>query len=510
MKKFLNNLGQISVLSGVLWLTGTSVSLALNFLGDSILTPEGNSIFLSTNALFEEDSNLGNEIGNAYNLSGNPAISAFELETALNLPDGFLSPDIDNFIEAFEGSGIQKRFEFRRNFIYNFGWTFYSNDERREFEDVITSEIIDASDYGFMLVKKIEIDEQTQEETETLIDFVKLASVNSSEDSGFFRLSNTAGGVRERVGGDFIPVIERPFVREISGIYDLQIPEAGIYDISFGIVDVDDFGDSTSAIAIWERDFADDPFERQEDPTKFRFLTRLSEDGPRYYVGEFERIGFFRDGEHDGRPTKKRDGDDRIPSPFVFSRQIADEPDGLIVNENFELEVIFNISRFGDNPYSFRGWTDLNNNLCFDHPEHPDSTCRDTESPDGELIIDDWLILNPDTIPNDPNIEVLGRGLFKKTYKLNLEDFPGSISGDLCSSRFRLTLDPTEPVLHWGSFLSKEGDENGDVLGPKCNFVPPIPESSNTIGLLSLGLWGLIISCSSFLRKKLTQNQTTK
>lgn len=483
---------------------------ALNFFGDSILTPEGNSIFLSTNALREEDSDLGNEIGNAYNLSGNPAIPAFDLESELNLPDGFLSPDVNNFVEAFEGGAIQKRFNFPRNFVYNFGWTFYSNDERREILDPITSEIIDASDYAFLLLKQIEINEVTQEETETIIDFVRLISVNSAEDTGFFNSSNTAGGVRERLDFDFVPVIERPFVREISGVYDLQIPKKGIYDLSFGVLDVDDFGDSTTAMAIWERDFTDNPFQKQEDPEKNRFLTRLKEDGPRHYEGEFQRLGLLRDGEHDGRPTGSRSGDDTKSSPYVFSEQVDDE-DGLFLTDE-GLEVIFNISRFGDHPYLLRVWTDLNENKCYDHPEHPDSTCRDTNNPDGELVIDDLLTLNPYVNPNDPDIEMLAPGLFKKIYR--------NVAVNITSTA-RLTYNSLIPdVRHWNpdtlpntyhEYVPQE-----DALfqtighGVQENIYITTPESSTNLGILAIGFTGFGKFFSSCLKKKSNQNQTRK
>ncbi len=427
-----------------------------------------NRLFLSTNAQAEEDSNLGNEIGNIYNLSGEePAIDAFSLETALKIPDGFLSPDIDNFVEAFEGSAARKRFFFPQGFTYNFGWTFYSNDERRDILNPDTLEFIDASDYAFLLVKKI-ID--PQEDIEEIYDFIRLTSVNESEDLNLFIDSDTAGGIRERNVDGFTPVIEMPFVRESSGIYNLTITEDGIYDLSFGIVDVDDFGDSTSGLAIWERDFGDAP----DRPVNSNFFydTLLQNNGPRYYEGEFQRLGTFKDGEHNGRPTIQANGDDNIPSPFVFSRQLDDE-DGVVFGKRW-IDVIFNISRLGDHPYQLRAWADFNENKIFDHPS--------------ELFIDDLLILNPDTISDDPEITVLSQGLFKKRY---------FVSEDLRKyyTRFRLTWDPLGlDITPQGEFFSSPDCpislvdclSHGEVEDYK------IPETSITFGLLIIGILGLM------------------
>lgn len=468
-----------------------ALSSELDFFGDSLFTLEGNNLFLSTNAQREEDSDLGNEIGNIYNLSGQPAIEAFDLETSLKIPDGFLSPDIKNFVEAYEGSALRKRLFFPKDFTYNFGWTFYSNDERREIEDPDTLELIDASDYAFLLIKKI-ID--PEREIEEIYDFIRLTSVNQSEDLNIFIDSNTAGGVRERTSNGFVPIIGRPFVRESSGIYNIQFTETGLYDLSFGIVDVDDFGDGTSGLAIWERDFGDAPFEAPEDPTKYRFRTPLPFTGARYYEGEFQRLGLLRDGEHDGRPTIPANGDDGISSPYVFSRQVDDE-DGVIFGDSW-VDVIFNISRLGTHNYQLRGWSDLNRNKCFDDPDHIDSTCREGS----ELVIDDRFNFNPALHLQDPSVEVLAEGLFKKRYYL-----PFNPKSPELYSRFRLTWDPLNPdVKPFGEFFSATDCDFMSTIncishGEVEDYVFPIPEPSTVFGSFVIGI---LLPLSGTIRNK--------
>ncbi len=499
IKSLLKNIsytfGVINLLSLTSLLLATP-SQALDLFGDAFLTPEGNSLFLSNNSRqSREDAALGNFITNEYNLSDIAALDAFTLETELGLPDGFLSPDIDNFVEAFEGSAVRKRFVFPENFAYNFGWTFFTNDLENIITgvDTLTGELIDidASDYAFLLIQKI--NEETNEIESN--ELVRIASVTQNQND--LVTSSTAGGVKERTKDSIDPVIELPFLREVSGIEEIKFSESGLYDISFGIVDVGAFGfgneiDRTSALAVWERDFGDAPFEKREYPTKFRFSTPLFDgiqtSGARYYEGEFQRLGYLKDGEHDGRPTIPANGDDIIPSPYVFSDQVDDE-DGVIFGDSW-VDVIFNISRQGTHNYQLRAWWDLNLNKCFDDPEHIDSTCREGN----DLVIDyDLLNFNINRLPDDPTIQLIGPGLYKKRFELGFNPKAPELY-----SRFRLTWEPLDPdVKPFGEFFSEPDCDPNDLIncishGEVEDYVfSTVPESSNLFSVVVFGSIGL-------------------
>lgn len=333
--KFSTFLVGISSLLGLGSLAITYPSHALTVIGDATTT-QGGAIFLSNNANQNEDSSLGNTIGNAYNLSGDPAIPAFDLEMSLGLPDGTLSPDIPNFVEAIEGSAALKtRITIPEN--YKFGWTFLTNDE------TFTEDGVDFDDYAFLMLR----DSNTQE-----IEIVRLASTNSNET--LLVPSSTEGSV-----------IDLPFLREATGT---NIIEAGTYDIAFGVVDVQD-GDKTSALAVWLPDFGDAPDS---------YSTLRESDGPVYLESEFQRLGTFKDDEVNGQPTTEADGDDRNLLDGFVPR--VDDEDGVEFGLNW-VDVTFNITRPDANEYQLRAWWDTNYNGIFDHLS--------------ELYIDDLLTLEP-------------------------------------------------------------------------------------------------------------------
>lgn len=81
---------------------------------------------------------------------------------SLGLPDGTLSPDIPNFVEAIEGSAALKtRITISND--YKFGWTFLTNDE------TFTEEGIDFDDYAFLMLRDLNAPNQD-------IQIIRLAS----------------------------------------------------------------------------------------------------------------------------------------------------------------------------------------------------------------------------------------------------------------------------------------------------------------------------------------------
>jgi hypothetical protein len=167
-----------------------------NQAGD-VATPSLGQADLSTNALQNDDFPAPDS---NFNFSNNPAVDAQTLESNLGLPPQSLNPDTNNFIDAFEGSGIQQQYTFLEDTTLSLNWTFLTNEQPT----------FDFNDYAL-----IALDGQIQ----------TLANTNS-------------------------PLITSStnFSREISGTYTRTF-SPGIYSIALGVVDVGSF-DSTSALKI--------------------------------------------------------------------------------------------------------------------------------------------------------------------------------------------------------------------------------------------------------------------
>jgi hypothetical protein len=192
------------------------------------------------------------------------------------------------------------------------------------------------------------------------------------------------------------------------------------------------------------------------------YQTLLASDGPRYNEGEFQRLGGRWDGESDGQPTIRANGDDLsllggFPSP-------VDDEDGVYFGDSF-VDVTINIERLGLNYYFLDAWWDVNMDGRFEHPT--------------ELFINEFLELAFGTY----------------TFRYYLDFDPG-----LYYSRFRLTwIDDLYAVLGgvtrvtditpFGEFLGADGLSHGEVE----DYVPAPP----TILLLLTGL-------ALLLRRQLT------
>jgi hypothetical protein len=200
-------IGIISSLS-TLVLASSSQAALINFsswnkAGD-VATPALGRADLSTNALQNDDSpNPDSD----FNFSNNPAIDSPTLESTLGLPSQSLDPDPNNFIFAFEGSGLENQYTFTEDTTLSFNWTFLTNDQTRNTSG------FDFDDYAF-----IALDDQIQ----------TLASTNSSVSTLIPSSTN--------------------FSREVSGNYTRTF-SPGIYSIALGVVDVGSF-DLTSALKI--------------------------------------------------------------------------------------------------------------------------------------------------------------------------------------------------------------------------------------------------------------------
>lgn len=440
----------------------SSPAQALMLLGDTIPSQQlngtvkyrdGGGLFLSNNAQQNEDSAIGNQVGNIYNLSGNfigsnfgnSSIPAFNLESALGLSDGFLSPDIDNFIEAIEGSIITQRLVFPDKIKYTFGWTFFTN------EGVIPANL--KPDYAFALIR----------------------NTNDPLNPEFIVLSSSTDAELVNSTTTFNDAIIAPFLKENSGriIRDFA---PGTYDISFGVVDVID-GDDTSALAVWVPDYGDH---------KFVYRTLRKDDGARYLESELQRLGIYKDDEIDGQPDPNAFRDDLSDlDGFSVQKDIGDE-DGVVFGGSsatgFWADVTFNINRLYDpnrpeaSDYQLRAWFNR------------------------ALLIDDLLRLAPGLIPSDPEVipEPNFPNLFRKRYFLPFDP-------SKTYSRFRLTWNPINlNVQSFGEFFSQgdnqishgevedypcvEGQGNNQSV---CTPPPPVPEPNSLLGLFGVGIYGL-------------------
>jgi hypothetical protein len=172
--------------------------------GDVQIVNNGQQANLSTNYfLFGDDFGIGED--DEFNFSGLPAADIFALEAGLGLPPGGLDPDPDNFIAASEGSALQQTLlDIRAGDKLSFEWNFLTNE---------TSPLIYASlpDYAFFLVNGT---------------VIRLAGIGDT---------NQPASVYDSETG--------------FGSYDYTFTSNGQYTIAFGVVDVDDFINS-SALSI--------------------------------------------------------------------------------------------------------------------------------------------------------------------------------------------------------------------------------------------------------------------
>lgn len=174
-----------------------------NLAGD-VATAALGQVDLSTNALQNDDSPSPD---NDFNFSNLPAIDTATLESNLGLPSQSLDPDPNNFVLAFEGSGLEKSYTFTEETTLSFNWTFLTNDETRELSGFYFD------DYAFLALNdQIQI----------------LASTNSSISILIPSSTN--------------------FSRQVSGSYT-QTFSPGTYSIAWGVVDVGSF-DQTSALTV--------------------------------------------------------------------------------------------------------------------------------------------------------------------------------------------------------------------------------------------------------------------
>ncbi len=178
------------------------------------------------------------------------------------------------------------------------------------------------------------------------------------------------------------------------------------------------------------------------------YRTLRDSDGPRYEEGFLQRLGQHWDYDMDGQPSIRADGDDRDINLLDFD--LGDDEDGVFFGPDF-VDVLFDITRPGSNPYQLRAWWDVNESGFFDHPF--------------ELFIDAILDLTP--------------GLHSRRFGLPFD--PRAFY-----SRFRLTWDPMDlDVLPFGKFVSVDGIAHGEVE----DYAPiPLPA---TLTLLAGGLLGL-------------------
>ena len=174
-----------------------------NLAGDVEITSLG-QVDLSTNALQNDDSPSPDS---NFNFSNLPAIDTATLESNLGLPSQSLEPDHNNFVFAFEGSGLENQYTFTEETTLSFNWTFLTNDETRNLSG------FDFDDYAF-----IALNDQIQ----------TLASTNSSISTLIPSSTN--------------------FSRQVSGSYT-QTFSPGTYSIAWGVVDVGSF-DQTSALTV--------------------------------------------------------------------------------------------------------------------------------------------------------------------------------------------------------------------------------------------------------------------
>lgn len=173
------------------------------------------SVSISTNSLNNDDGSLPDS---NFNFSGNPAIDTPTLETNLGLPAQSLDPDAGNLIQATEGSGLSQQFTFIEPTVVRFDWQFLTNDETFFYGNNNT---FPAADYGFFAVDGA---------------VTTIASTESVLSPSSTNYENEALSSFSR---QFAP---------------------GTYDIALGVVDVDNF-DQSSALIISNANATAVPFE---------------------------------------------------------------------------------------------------------------------------------------------------------------------------------------------------------------------------------------------------------
>ena len=189
----------------ILGLTNPVKAASLNLtnwetLGDVNLV-SNNQVLLSNDADNDDDYELGAASG-TFNFSGTPAeYNLFsDLEFFLSLNPG----DLSESGEVFEGSAIQTQLTVKAGDKLSFDWNFLTNE---------TSELLPTTynDSAFMIVNS---------------QVIKLADVADSTSTS--NLFNTETGLQS---------------------YTYQFTQAGNYNIGFGVVDIDDYINS-SALSV--------------------------------------------------------------------------------------------------------------------------------------------------------------------------------------------------------------------------------------------------------------------
>ena len=169
-----------------------------------VITDSMGETSLSTNALADDDFDL-NDNDSLFNFSGNPAIDSLTLEEnlAVSIPPG-LDPDPDNFVQAFEGSGLTQTFNFLEPTTLSFNFTFLTNDQTFTDQDGF-----DFDDYSFVVIE----------------------------------------GTVIPIAGTFDALVSSTtnYQREISGRFS-QTFEPGTIQIGLGVVDVGDFVESSALV----------------------------------------------------------------------------------------------------------------------------------------------------------------------------------------------------------------------------------------------------------------------
>lgn len=154
---------------------------------------------LSTNGLSDDD---GTGMDATFNVSSSPAIpvgtTASRLEEGLGLSVGDLDPDPDNFVFAFEGSGIQQSLTVEAGDRFSFLYNFATNETGSGAHE----------DYAFVAIDGTRLD------LATLADATQASSPYALET-----------GVRQ---------------------FDFDFLSAGTVEVAIGVVDVSDFGVSSS------------------------------------------------------------------------------------------------------------------------------------------------------------------------------------------------------------------------------------------------------------------------
>jgi hypothetical protein len=182
--------------------------------GDVLFYNNNNNLILSTNDLNNNDSALGNEIGNSYNFSSNPAIAAEEVEQYLGLPLGQLSPDL-NFVQATKASAITLKINPLTNSGCRLIITFLSNEIISDDEQNFVFD-----DYAFVIENK---------------QFKRIASI-----------SETLLSPSETI----LPTTEEKFLREARDIYEVVLVLSSEFpEVSIGVTNVGD-EDRTSGVGV--------------------------------------------------------------------------------------------------------------------------------------------------------------------------------------------------------------------------------------------------------------------